>query len=187
MPFRRERRPLHERLAAEGGLTREHEPLDPLPATNIPGYGLHAPRRWDAVAAAAAPGLPGGEVHFLALPDGTLVVEEDVPDESLSPLADAVEAQLHPPYRAEGVRRGESTWAVGAHRIEVVELAEDVHGDALELGVHSGRRSLLVGGVPSSARLPTLERLAAERGLDEYVVRAERIDGTLWEVAVVPL
>lgn len=191
MPFRRRERPLHERLAEEGGLTaptpREPEPLDPVPATNIPGYGVHATRRWDAVVSAVAEDLPGDEVHFVALPDGTLVVDEDVPDESLAPLADAAEDQVEPPYRAEAVRRGKRVWAVAVRRVDVVEVPEDVHGDSLELAVHGGERALVVGGMPTFLRLPSLERLAAERGLDEYVIRGERVDDSLWEVTVAPL
>lgn len=190
MPFRRRDRPLHERLAEEGGLTpppREPEPLDPVPSTNIPGYGLHAARRWDAVVSAEAEGIPGTEVRFVTLPDGTVVVDEDVPDSSLAPLADAVEAQLQPPYRAEAVRRGERVWAVAARRIEVVEVPEDVDGDTLELGVHADARVLSIDGVPASGPLPSLERLARDRGLEEYALHAERIDESLWEVTVAPL
>ena len=74
-------------------------------------------------------------MHFTSLPDGTLLVEEDVPDGALSPLADAIEAAINPPYYAEGVRRGDALWAVAARRIQVrsfpgreedeLELVED--------------------------------------------------------------
>jgi hypothetical protein len=190
VPFRRRERPLHERLAEQGGLTpppREPEPLDPVPAGNIPGYGVHATRRWDAVVSAVAEGLPGDEVHFVALPDGTVVVDEDVPDDSLAPLADALEEQLEPPYRAEGVRRGSRVWAVAGRRVEIVEVPEDVSGDTLELGVHGGERTVVVDGMPAFHSLPSLERLAAERGHAEYVIRGERVDGPLWEVTIAPL
>jgi hypothetical protein len=133
---------------------------------------------------ADSPQLLGEGVHFVALPDGSLVVDEDVADESLGPLADAVEEQLAPPYRAEGVRRGEAVWAVAARGIDVVELAEEPEGDVLELAVHGDERSLSVDGEPSLARVPALERLAEERGLAAYVIRAVRIDGPLWEIGV---
>lgn len=188
MPFRRER-PLHERLAEEGGLAWQQErPHDPAQRWGpVALHGHHRAREWDAVVSAEGPRLPGDEVHFVALPDGTLVVEEDVADGALAPLADVVEEHVSPPYRAEGVRRGSAVWAVAARRIEVVELLEEPEGDTLELGVHGGRRSLVVDGAPSGARLPSLERLASERGVDEYVIRAERIDGPLWEVSLAPL
>jgi len=125
--FRR-RRPLHERLAADAELDIGTEPRQPnafsgflheLGGRDVVGiHGVARPRIWDVVASAEAD-LPGDEVHFVALPDGTLLVEEDVPDDSLPPLAEAVEATVPPPYRAEGVRRGERLWAVGARRIEV--------------------------------------------------------------------
>ena len=81
------------------------------------------PRRWDAVASAAAPGLTGDSVHFVALPDGTLVVEEDEPDDALTPLADAVEASA----RAARTGRRPSgaaprRWAVAASRITIVAV-----------------------------------------------------------------
>ena len=85
--------------------------------------------------------LPGDEVHFSALPDGTLVVEEDVPDGSLTPLAEAIEATLNPPYRAEAVRREDGIWAVGASRIRVREFPE-AEDDELEL-VEDG--SIVIG------------------------------------------
>src|SRR4051812_41563857 len=69
-------------------------------------HGVPRARRWDTVASVAAPALRGDSVHFVALDEGTLVVEEDEPDDALGPLADAVEQAIRPPYRAEAVRRG---------------------------------------------------------------------------------
>jgi hypothetical protein len=108
----------------------------PSPFGEVGLHGVPRAREWDAVASVAAE-LPGDEVHFTSLPDGTLIVDEDVPDGALSPLADAIEATINPPYYAEGVRRDEAVWAVGAKRIEVrafpghdedeLELVEDGH------------------------------------------------------------
>lgn len=92
--------------------------LHDLAADTVGIHGVARPRQWDTVTSAEAD-LPGNEVHFVALPDGTLLVEEDVPDGGLGPLAEAIETSLAPPYRAEGVRRDERVWAVGAKRIEV--------------------------------------------------------------------
>jgi hypothetical protein len=71
-------------------------------------------------------------VHFTSLPDGTLVVEEDVPDGSLTPLAEAIEATLNPPYRADAVKREDDVWAVAASRIRV-RAFPDTDDDELEL------------------------------------------------------
>ena len=71
-------------------------------------------------------------VHFTSLPDGTLIVEEDVPDGALNPLADAIEASIAAPYRAEAVRRDDAVWAVGAKRIRVRSFPGH-EGDELEL------------------------------------------------------
>ena len=72
------------------------------------------------------------EVHFTALPDGTLIVDEDVPDGSLTPLAEAIEMTLNPPYRAEAVNREDGVWAVAASRIQVRAFPE-TEDDELEL------------------------------------------------------
>lgn len=124
----------------------------PSPLGEVGLHGVARPRAWDVVTSAEAT-LPGAAVHFVALPEGTLVVEEDVPDGALSPLAEAVEATIDPPYAAEGVRRDDAVWAVGARRIQVrafpgheedeLELVEDglvvlgrrVDGDLFEIQV----------------------------------------------------
>lgn len=151
MSLFRQRRPLHERLADDAGLDIGHEPSsslsgpargggflmpppdvhgDPLPFGPAAYHGVPRPRRWDVVASAETE-LPGTEVHFVALPDGTLLVDEDVPDGALLPLAEAVEDTLQPPYRAHGVRQGERVWTVAAVRTDVRELPGE-QGDELE-------------------------------------------------------
>ena len=143
------------------------------------------PRRWDAVASAAAPGLAGDTVHFVALPDGTLLVEEDEPDAALTPLADAVEASIPPPYRAEAVRRGPEAWAVAASRIAIAAVP-GLKGDQAELVVTREGRTLTVDGRARLGHEPALERIGQSEG-SEYVVRAERLDGDLWQVEASPL
>jgi hypothetical protein len=165
--FRRDR-PLHEKLAEESGLEIGSEPPrrrtpsrlaglihgltdgfltappdefgNPSPLGEVAIHGVPRARRWDVVASAQAE-LPGHEVHFVALPDGTLVVEEEVPEGSLTPLAEAIELTLSVPYRAEGVKREDGIWAVAANRIGV-RAFPDAEGDELEL-VEDG--SILIG------------------------------------------
>jgi hypothetical protein len=181
-PFWRRQEPLHERLAREGGLV-ERQPLDPGPHWGEVGiHGVHRQRVWDAVATVAAPELEGEEARFVALPDGTLVAETD--DLDLAPLADALEASVQPPYRAEAVRRPpDGLWVVAARRIQVVELEEQIDGDELTLTLNGGERTLDVEGSRVFGGLPTLERLTD----GDSVITARRIDGTLWEVEVARL
>jgi hypothetical protein len=180
--FRRE--PIHKKLARQGRLDDlgEHEPppVDPGPHWGATGiHGVPRPRRWDVVESVEAPDLRGDEVHFVALPDGDLVVDEDEPDGALSPLADAVEETVQPPYRGEAVRRDGEIWAVAARRVEVAEI--DAAGEELELVVNQGERVLSVDGQRSFGSIAELEERG--RGLgDAYVVRARRLDGRLWEV-----
>jgi hypothetical protein len=179
--FRRE--PLHKKLAREAHLEQaEPAPLvDPGPHWGATGiHGVPRPRRWDAVASAEAPGLSGDEVHFVALPNGDLVVDEDEPADTLGPLADAIEQTVEPPYRAEAVRQGEDVWAVAARRVEVAEF--EAEGEQIDLVVNEGGRSLTVDGARAFGTIPELERLGTGES-DSYVVRATRLDGNLWEVA----
>lgn len=166
--FRR-REPLHERLAREGGLGAQ--PPDPRPAWQETGiHGLQRAREWDATVTADAPDVGGDAARFVALPDGTLLVEEGSEDDSLDPLAQAVEQVLQPPYRARAARQSESLWAVQARRIQVVELPGQ-EGAAIELTPEG----VLVDGERAFGSIPALQQLGD-------VVRAERLDGALWEV-----
>lgn len=201
MSFRRE--PLHRKLARQAGLElgsepvpepelktelereRELEPVDVGPRWGVTGlHGVPRPRRWDTVGLAEAPGLVGDEVHFVVLPGGDLVVDEDEPADTLGALAEAVEAGIEPPYRAEAVRRDGDVWAVAARRVQIIEF--EAPGDELELAVNQDERVFTVDGEPAFGSVVELERLGEREG-DSYVVRAQRLDGRLWEVEVDPL
>ena len=202
MIFRRE--PIHKRLAREGRLddepnlvrepapesapTPEPEPgLDPEPGARFRPTGVDGiprPRRWDAVVPAQAPGLIGNEVHFVALPNGDLVVEEDEPENTLAPLAEAIEQTLQPPYRAEAIRRDGDSWGVAARRIEVAKL--EALGDELEVIANDDGRTLAVDGERAFGGIPELQRIGERQGLT-YVVRASRLEDNFWEVEAHPL
>jgi len=140
--FFRRGEPLHERLAREGGLVSQ--PAAPQrPFWQEPGMTGHfRPRAADAIVTADAPDVEGDAVRFVSLPDGSLLVEEGA-DSSLDALAAAVEQELRPPYRARGVRRGESMWAVEASRIEVLALPDAPDGDSID--VHPREHRFNVG------------------------------------------
>ena len=184
MIFRRE--PLHKKLAREASLEQQEPPLvDPGPHWGVTGiHGVPRPRRWDAVASADAPGLTGDELHFVALPDGDLVVDEDEPPDTLAPLADAIEQTIEPPYRAEAVRRQDDVWAVAARRVEVASFEAD--GGLLELVETDAGRTFTVDGQEAFGSVPELERVGRSLG-ESYVVRARRLEGDLWEIEADPL
>src|SRR5580765_915215 len=112
--------------------------------------------------------------------DASLLVEEGEGD--LTPLADAIEQAIARPYRANAVRRGETQWAIAAHRLRVVELPEP-GGDEVELVIRGEEKTLVVDGNRLFGTTPELEQLAA----GDAVIRAARLDGELWEVRVDPL
>jgi hypothetical protein len=185
--FRR-REPLHERLAREGGLGKvDPPPHDTTPRWGETGiHGLARPRVWDAVVLATAP-FDGEWLAFVALPDGTLLLDDDeVPEEAIAPMAAALETSVVPPYRAEAVRKGDNRFAVAARRIEVAEVPEEVDGDEVDLTVYDGEKVLRIDGERSFGSIRSLEELAAKR-FPSYVLRAERLDGVLWEVVVAAL
>jgi len=203
--FRR-RKPLHERLLEEAGVElpaakppvpdsgavkavwgdREGPPAkNDRPARESGVHGIAREREWDAFATVQAPEIGGDEVAFDVLPDRTVLVEDEEGDVSLSPLADAVERELRPPYRARAVRQSPELWAVAARAIDVVALP-DQEGDSIELSVRGGERALTVDGAREFGTIPELERLAAERH-EDFVIRAQRLDDGWWEVRVDPL
>jgi hypothetical protein len=183
--FRRE--PLHKKLAREAHLEQapERGPVDPGPHWGGTGiHGVPRPRHWDAVASAEAPGLAGDEVHFVTLPNGDLVVDEDEPPDTLAPLVEAVEQTLEAPYRAEAVRQNDDVWAVAARRIAVASFRAD--GEELELVSGEDGRALTVDGERAFGSVPELERIGGSQG-EQYVVRASRLDGEVWEIEADPL
>ena len=150
----------------------------------IPGVmGVGPGRTWDAVVAAHAPSLTGDTVTFVALEDGTLVVNEDVPDGALGPIADTIEEMVGPPYRAAAARGEGDLWNAVAESVQIVEL--DVGSDEIELSVVGGERTLTLGDEQSDRALPALDALAAEH--DAVAIHAERVDGNLFAVDVFPL
>jgi hypothetical protein len=172
------RKPLHERLAEEGGLVEAT--AGPLFTGTIPEAGIHGvprERQYDAVVTVEAPDVQGESALFVALEDGSLLVEEGEGD--LTPLADAIEQEVARPYRASAIRRGGSQWAVAAHSLRVLELPEP-GGDEIELAVHGDEKTLVVDGNRSFGTIPELEALTE----GDVVIRASRLDGDLWEVRV---
>lgn len=215
MGFFRREKPLHERLAEEAGIVLPDDPMEQAEglrggaeravwaADGIAGiptltnsshplydataiHGIPRNREWDAVASAQAPELPGDQAEFVALPDGTLFTDDDLPDDSLTPLADALDGMLEAPYHALARRQEGEVWAVAAVRVNVLEVPEEIPGDKIDLAVNDGERTVLVDEVESRLDLPTLEEFAAER-FGSFVLRASRLDDTLWEVTVLPL
>jgi hypothetical protein len=175
------RKPLHQRLAEEGGLVeRSTRPLftGVIPETGI--HGVPRERQYDVVVAVEAPDVEGTTARFVVLEDRSLLIEEG--DGDLTALAKAIEREVKAPYRATAIRRGHTQWAVAAHGLRVIELPEP-GGDEIELVLRGEERTLVVDGNRSFGTLPELEVLAD----GDAVIRAARLDGALWEVRVDPL
>jgi hypothetical protein len=195
--FRRKQETLNEQLLREAGLDPGQVlgeapppgPLEPpqsvISATGLPHDLRLGPKDWDVTVAVTAPGLAGDRIEFTTIPSGDVIVDEETGDADLTPLADAVEKKLEPPYRAAAARKGADLWGVGARRIEVATFAL-ADGDTVELSENEGSREVRVDGEPSDADVPELVRLGERVGTD-YTVEAKRIDGDLWEVRATAL
>jgi hypothetical protein len=192
--LRRRQETLNERLLREAGLDGATEwlgepssppELQPELATSTAGqanlgHRRKAPSPVGHVVTVRAAALPGDRIEFKTLPNGDIIVEEEKGDGDLSPLAEAVERHVDPPYWAIASRQDGDVWAVGARRIQVAEfkLAE---GDAVEVIASDGAEEVRVDGEPSDAQVPELAQLGEQKG-SSYCVEAKRIDGDFWEV-----
>jgi len=156
------------------------------PGFDLPGLTGVAQARgpWDVVTSAHAPDLPGDTVSFVALEDGTLVVDDDIPDGSATPLADAVEAELgRKPYEAVAVRRADEDglWRVAAVEVLVAPAAPDDAAERVDLARVGGETSATVDGEetgPDRAPRGLLDLLAQLDG--DAALTAERLDETTW-------
>jgi hypothetical protein len=196
--FRRRQETLNEQLLREAGLDPAEAlgdappppvlepPKSLLAIVGVPDGSGVSPREWDAAVTVDAPGLAGDRVEFTAIPDGDLIIDEESGDADLSPLADAVEGHLNPPYRVVARRQGGDLWGVGARRIEVARIPFP-RGDTLDLSRNGSEGEFRVDGEPSDELVPPeLERVGEDAG-DRYFVEAKRIDGDLWEVKATAL
>ena len=162
-------------------------PLDPGREWLAAGItGLQRQREWDAVATADGDGTPGDEVEFVALDDGTFVLESDGGADP-TPFAAALGDSIATPYRALAVKRQE-VWAVGAVGIEVGRLEPEPRGNELELTWNGSELELTIDDLPAEpTRAAALERLANERMDGAYAAHAHRLRGDLWELSVLAL
>jgi hypothetical protein len=196
--FRRHHETLNEKLLREAGVDPgqalgDSPPPGPLmpPKSTLATLGLPdgsgvGPKAWDGAATVAVPALAGDRIEFATLPNGDVIVGEETGDADLSPLADAIERHVDPPYRAVAARQDGHLWAVAAKQIEVAKIPFP-QGDKLELFRNGENEELRVDGEPSDEAAPReLERIGQAAGTGFYV-EAERVDGDLWEVRATAL
>jgi len=162
-------------------------PLDPGREWLAAGItGLQRQREWDAVATAEVDGIQEDEVEFVALPDGTFVVESEGRVDP-APFAHALGDDVELPFRALAVRRP-GMWAVGAVSIEAVRLDPDPRGNELALTWNESTLELTIDGVPAEpSRGEALQRIAASRVAGAYAARARRLQDDVWELSVLAL
>jgi hypothetical protein len=140
------------------------------------------PRHFDdSLLVAHAPTLEGSVITFVALPTGDLIVEDEQGDADLSPLADVVERNMAPPYRAIATRQGGDLWGIVAAHLDVRQFTCDA-GDEIEVVSRGGAVTVSVDGKTSDLRIPELEE-----DWGDYAVHASRIDGDYWEAEAHPL
>ena len=191
--FRRDDETLNEKLLREAGLAErqkavhiEAAPLDqpgsvePRAQPLLTGLWQERTVAWDAVVSAWVPDLHGDRFEFVAETDGSLIVDESVAD-SLSELADAFEKELRPPYRALAVRQGKNVWSVAGQRITLVRLRLE-EGGAIELSRRGGDVTYRLDGKDADPSTAPRELIGiGENKGSDFAIRAQRLDGDLWE------
>ena len=162
-------------------------PLDPGREWLAAGItGLQRQREWDVVATAEGEGASGDEVEFVALADGTFVLESGGGVDTTA-FASALAESIEAPYRALAVRRSD-VWAVGAVAIDVERLDPDPRGDELELTWNGSELLLTIDDLPAEpSQAAALERIADARVSGAYAAHAHRVRGDLWELSVLQL
>jgi hypothetical protein len=135
---------------------------------------------WDTLTTAHAPELPGSELTFVALADGTLVVDAEVPDGTVTPLADALEQELEPPYEAAAVRSESGAWTVAAHAV-LVAPAGHADGETAELARVDGVLTAKLDDSEIDPHTAPSGLVALLDHLDgDAALTAERLDETTW-------
>jgi hypothetical protein len=202
--IRRKQETLNEQLLREAGLDADQmlgdappppplppaQPVEPprsgLARAGVPDGSRVAPKEWDAAVTVHAVGLEGDRIEFTTVPNGDLVVGEQTGDADCSPLADAVERQVSPPYRAVAQRQDGETWAVAAKRIEVANIPFS-EGDKIGFSRNGDDEEFRVDGEPSDEAVPPELAQRGEAIGGNFYVEAERIDSNLWEVRATAL
>jgi hypothetical protein len=181
--FHRKEETLNEKLLREAGYSQEGDAVAESPVHDAEVADESAPSG-EIVFTLDAPDLPGTSHEIVTLPDASVLVDEDAPD--VSDVAEAVEQDLDPPYRATALRQSDGYWLVTARPLDVETLSFE--GDELELSVLDGVASLTVDGREADAgRVPSRLMRHGERVGSDFVVRATRLDSDLWEVRADPL
>jgi hypothetical protein len=140
---------------------------------------------WDLVVTGEAPGLTGSdELGFVVVEDGDIFMDSHLPEGDVTPLAEAIEQQLQPPYRAYGTRQEGDLWAVAVREIEIAHFKTE--GDEIELTVRGDEHELFVDGRKSFGSVPGLEQLGKEAA-EDFFARGRRVEDDLWEVTIDPL
>jgi hypothetical protein len=165
-----------------GGYLATPPDLDGSLGFGIAGItGAPRPRGpWDATVTVEAPELPTETLTFVALEDGTLVVDDDIPEGSATPLAEAVESQLRRPYEAAAVRADEGVWVVAAWEVLIAAGAPG-DGERAELTRVGDEITASVDGTQLAiydAPAGLVELLVEASG--DVAITAERLDDSTW-------
>ena len=126
-----------------------------------------------------APGLEAESLTFVALADGTIVVDGEIPDGAAIPLAEAVESQLAAPYEAAAVHADGDVWSVAAHSV-LIASAEGP-AETVELSRVDGQVSAMIDGRGVAAALVPKElRALLDDEAGDVAITGERLDDATW-------
>lgn len=131
-----------------------------------------------------APGIACDELEIIALTDGRLIVDEDVPDGALTPFAEASEKDVEPPYRVTAVRIEGDVWGFGVAHVVLLELGR-VEGDACDISRVGDAVTMTVDGVETKVSPEAHTALQPFEG--DVALTAEWLEDDTWVASVWPL
>jgi hypothetical protein len=126
--------------------------------------------------------LAGESFAFVALEDGSLIIEDQQGEEPLEPVATIVERRVTTPYRARGFRADAGRFLVIADPIDVIDLGTLV-GESVQLVATASERRFTVDGVPVM-QSPPPDLTAEADDAQPCIISASHIDEQWWELTV---
>jgi hypothetical protein len=127
--------------------------------------------------------IEGEAFAFVTLEDGSLIIEDQLGEESLEQVAAVVERRIERPYRARGFRADASRWVVIADVLDLYDFGTLTGEDVTFVAIGGERRLIVDGTLRPGSEIPA-ELAAAGDDADPCVISASHVDEQWWELTV---
>src|SRR3954452_16757552 len=127
--------------------------------------------------------VEGEAFAFVTLEDGSLIIEDQLGEESLEQVAAVVERRIERPYRARGFRADATRWVVIADVLDLYDFGTLTGEDVTLVAIGSERRLIVDGTLRGDTEIPA-ELAAAADDAEPSVISASHVDEQWWELTV---